>query len=275
MPKVSIKNSRGQNLVMRVTEVENPLGLVFIEHGITGSKDQSYLKAVEESFNQHGFTTVSMDATNANGESDGDDMDLSFTNHYNDLVDVVNYAKTQKWYMEPFALSGHSLGGMSILYYAENHPEKISFLVPLSPATSGKNLEATVGPEALLQWQEKGYYEKFSKFQQVNNKVPYAWFLDMKNYDVFDNISKLTMPTFIISGDQDTSVPPAQVKELYEALPAEKELYMLKDCPHSMYEQKDQDSLLAALEQVLKKINVREKNANTASQNPHYATSER
>jgi len=58
--------------------------------------------------------------------------DASITSYYEDLEDVISWAQSQEWYQEPFALAGHSLGGICTALYAEHHSAILNTLGPYS-----------------------------------------------------------------------------------------------------------------------------------------------
>jgi len=252
-----IQNRHNQKISVRVIENKKQKGLVFIEHGLTGSKDQPTIKEIEKAFFEIECTAVSFDATNSIGESDGDVEKVTFTNHYSDLEDVIAWGKSQKWYREPFALSGHSLGGMATTIFSQKNPNKVNLLLPISPATSGKHLElakkSTSDNSFYDEWRAKGYYDKTSKFNGKKVKVPFALQLDLYKYSVFDEIENLKCPTYIISGDADTTTPISFVREFYDAINCEKKLEIVENLPHTFYDKENLENFAKALRKVLKK----------------------
>jgi pimeloyl-ACP methyl ester carboxylesterase len=74
---------------------------------------------------------------------------------------------------------------------------------------------------------------------------------DLYNYDVYDKIENIQAPVFLLTGDHDRSTPLYQVKHLFDELKGRKELIVLRDCPHSMYEKNNLDALERALEDVI------------------------
>src|SRR6266576_2690237 len=125
MKKIKIKNRKGQTIVVILDGTRNPNGLVFIMHGLGGNKDQMLSETFAESFREKGYTVLRFDTTNTLGESDGRYEDATLTNYYEDLQDVIAWAKKHTWYREPFYLVGHSLGGISTSMYAARHPSKV------------------------------------------------------------------------------------------------------------------------------------------------------
>lgn len=160
MEKIEIRNRKGQKVVVLLEKNENPKGLAFVMHGLSGSKDQPHIAVFAQAFKNKAFTVVRFDTTNTYGESDGKYEDATTTNYYEDLEDVIAWAKTQDWYQEPFWLVGHSLGGISIILYAEKHPGEVKGLAPISTVVSGKLSAEARGPEKMKQWQEKGFEEE-------------------------------------------------------------------------------------------------------------------
>ncbi|MDR3169934.1 MAG: alpha/beta fold hydrolase [Candidatus Peribacteria bacterium] len=125
MEKIVIKNRKNMHIYINLNKTTNAKGLVVIQHGLSGYKEEKHLKRIEDTFIKAGYTTVNFDATNSRGESDNDETGITFTGHYQDLEDVIQRAVTQKRYQEPFTLVGHSLGGMSVIYYTEHYPDKV------------------------------------------------------------------------------------------------------------------------------------------------------
>ena len=119
MDKVTIKNRHGLKLVIGVDAPKDPKGLVFIAHGQGGSMAQVHIQAFGQAFFENDYRVVYFDATHSLGESEGDIIDVTYNNYVEDLEDVINWARTQDWYQQPFALCGQSMGAQSTAWYAE------------------------------------------------------------------------------------------------------------------------------------------------------------
>lgn len=137
MQKVFIKNRKDQKVAVILEEAEAQKGLAFVMHGLGGFKEQAHLEMIADLFKENGYTVVRFDTTNTIGESDGNFEDATVTNYYEDLEDVIKWSEAQSWYKEPFVLIGHSLGGISTALFAENYPEKVKALAPISTVVSG------------------------------------------------------------------------------------------------------------------------------------------
>lgn len=242
MEKLFIKNRKCKNISVLVERSKNQKGLAFIMHGLGGFKEQDHITTFADAFREKGFTVIRFDATNTLGESEGKYEDATITNYYEDLEDVIKWAQEQKWYQGPFALSGHSLGGICISLYAEKYPEKVLALAPISTVVSGRlSVEAheRYEPENFAEWKKTGWQEKESHSKSgVMKRLPWSHISDRLKYDLLPKVSKLTMPVLLIVGENDTSTPPDHVQILFEILPGPKEYHIIKNAPHTFRDKK-------------------------------------
>lgn len=235
LEKFFIKNRKGQKMAVMVEKVPDQKGLAFVMHGLGGNKEQNHIATFAKAFQEKGFTVVRFDTTNTFGESDGNYENATITNYYEDLGDVIEWAKSQSWYQEPFALSGHSLGGICTTLYAENYPTKVLALAPISPVVSGQlrvDAKKRFDPEGIKKWEETGWQEE-KGYTEIIKRLPWSHIEDNLKYDLLPYASKLTMPVLLIVGENDTSTPPDQIQKLYDALPEPKEIHIIKGAPHT------------------------------------------
>jgi len=248
--KVYFKNRHGKKIVVIVERVENTKGLVFIMHGLGGWKEQDHIQTFAEAFLESGYNSVRFDTTHTFGESEGNYEDATVTNYYEDLEDVINWAKSQDWYKEPFFLAGHSLGGISISLYAQKYPEKVKAIAPLSTVVSGKLSLENPSHKNWREWKKTGWRIKPSATKpELIKKLKWSHFEDRLKYDLLENANKLTMPVLMIAGENDDSTPVKQQKILYESLPGKKELHIIKEGPHTFTDKKQ----LKEIKQIFKK----------------------
>ncbi|MFZ3054387.1 MAG: alpha/beta fold hydrolase [Minisyncoccales bacterium] len=156
MSNLFIQNRKELNIAVSINESENQRSLVFLMHGFLGFKEQPLLLEVGKIFKENNFTTVSFDTTNSLGESDGKMEDGTMTGYFEDLEDVISWAKSQKFYFEPFFLVGHSLGGYCVANYAVKN-KNVKSLILLCPVVSGELFQQTNDiKEILEEWKETG-----------------------------------------------------------------------------------------------------------------------
>lgn len=243
---------------MIVEQAENQKGLAFVMHGLGGFKEQSHLEIIAEAFLEKDFTVVRFDTTNTFGESDGKYEDATITNYYEDLEDVIAWAVEQAWYAEPFVLVGSSLGGICTALFAEKYSAKVFALAPISTVVSGKlSVEAhkREDPEDFARWEKTGWNEIMSVSKPgLVKRLPWSHMLDRLKYDLLPEAGKLTMPVLLIVGENDYSTPPDHQKLLYDALPGEKEMHIIKDAPHTFRDPKHLEEIKNIFLQWIDKI---------------------
>ncbi|MBI2112842.1 alpha/beta hydrolase [Candidatus Woesearchaeota archaeon] len=255
MEKLFIKNRKGLKMSV-IVETPNPKQhlkeegtpkskivtqkeLAFVMHGLGGFKEQIHIHTFADAFRNEGCVVVRFDTTNTLGlgESEGKYEDATITNYYEDLEDVISWAKSQSWYKEPFWLCGHSLGGISTILFAEKYPAKVKGLAPISTVISGKiSLDSPKykGNDILEQWKKTGWRIEASKSQPgLVKKLKWSHMEDRLAYDVLPQVKKLRMPVLMIVGDKDDSTPVEHQKILFESLPGKKELHIIKEAPHT------------------------------------------
>lgn len=237
MEKLFIKNRKGQRLCVLVEKPTlKPQGLGFVMHGLGGFKEQVHIQTFAKALLEYGYTVVRFDTTNTFGESDGNYEDATTTNYYEDLEDVISWAKTQPWYQEPFDLVGHSLGGMSVALYAEKHLEKVKALAPISTVVSGLLSTQTPAHKAVYpEWERTGWRETASEsIPGLIKRLKWSHVADRLKYDLLPDASKLTMPVLLIVGENDESTPVEHQQILFSAIPGnKKELHIIKGAPHT------------------------------------------
>lgn len=232
--KTKIKNRKGQNIVVLVEESKNSKGLAFVMHGLSGNKEQPHIATFAETFKERNYTVVRFDTTNTFGESGGKYEDATVTNYYEDLEDVIIWAKKQPWFIQPFCLAAHNLGSLCILLYAEKHPEEIKGLAPTSTVISGKlSLETEKYKENADEWKNTGWkIEKSTTSPNRIKRLPWSHMEDRLKYDILPEANKLTMPILMIVGENDDSTPYEHQRILFEKLPGKKEIHIIKDAVH-------------------------------------------
>ena len=236
MEKLFIKNRKDQKLAVIVEKTANQRGLAFEMHGLSGFKEQEHIQTFADAFKEKNFTVVRFDTTNTFGESDGNYEDATTTNYYEDLEDVISWAKAQPWYQEPFCLVGHSLGGICTALYAEKYPDRIKALAPISTVVSGKLSMATEKHKKVAEeWQRTGW--RIEKgYTSIIKKLKWSHVEDRLKYDLLSEAHNLTMPVLLIVGENDDATPPEHQQILYKKLPSRKEIHIMKNAPHSFRE---------------------------------------
>lgn len=251
--KQYIKNRKNQNISVLIEEYDNPKGLVFVMHGLGGTKEQPHIETFAKAFRDNNYTVVRFDTTNTFGESDGDYTDATVTNYFEDLEDVIEWSKTQYFYREPFILCGTSLGGICVSLYAQKYPEKIKALAPISTVVSGKLSFETYNKEDLKTWEKTGWKITFSSSGR-ELKIKYNHIIDRLKYDLLDKVDSLKMPVLMMVGDLDNSTPIKHQQILFDKLPGSKEFHIIPGAPHTFKEEGHLKQIYNYLNDWIKKI---------------------
>lgn len=227
-----IKNRKNQNISILTENNYQNKGLVILMHGLGGHKELPLLKTLSETFKNLGYATIRFDTTNSFGQSDGLFEDALTTNHYEDLEDVIAWARQQDFFKEPFILSGHSTGGLCTSIFAAKNPSAVKAIIPISTIVSGNLSYEHYPDEFLNNWEKQGFLEWTENGQ--NKKLKWNFVSDIKKHDILNHTDSLTMPTLIISGENDTDTPTKHHAILYDKLPAQKEMKIIKGGEHHL-----------------------------------------
>lgn len=237
-----IRNNQGEKIAVAVDGLENLCHnrLAFVQHGLSGHKGQTMVRQPVKALVDCGFVVVSFDSRFSFGESDGVLEGASLTSFIDDLHTVVDWAKTQEFYVEPFALSGHSLGGGSVLKYAEDYPQKVSLLMPVAAMVGGKYfIRSRMLNDAknYLYWKQAGkIYRENKNHPEINGWLSFNVVRDMLRYDLVRDAVRVVCPTLVITGDEDPSSTVYNNSKLFESLHTQKQITILKQCGH-LYDQ--------------------------------------
>jgi|GEM_PF-537021 len=245
--KETVKNRKGQKLAVIVERADPQKGLAFVMHGLGGFKEQPHVQTIADAFGRRGYSVVRFDATNSLGESDGDFEDATFTNYYEDLVDVVGWASAQDWYQEPFVMAGHSLGGMSVALFAENFPDKVKAVAPISVVVSGGlSVEAHKQDDLdkFKEWERTGWLVSESRSKPgVTKRLKWSHIADRLKYDLLPGADKLIMPVLLVVGENDRVTPPEHQRILFGVLPGRKEMHVISGAPHTFRDKRHLDEI--------------------------------
>lgn len=232
MERLFIKNRKKQKMAVIVEIPDTVSGLAFVMHGLSGFKEQPHIETIAKVFLDHGYVTVRFDTTNTLGESDGTYENATTTNYYEDLEDVIAWAKTQPWFQSPLALAGHSLGGTCTTLYSQRHPEEVKLLAPIALVVSGSKSMELYGEEELKNWQETGWHitESHSKPGTIR-RLAWSHVADRIKYDLFPEAKALTMPVLLVVGENDALRSQSEI--LLKTLPGPKEIHVVAGAEHT------------------------------------------
>ena len=227
----NIQNTHGDNLVtdIKYTEGKN-LPLVIFVHGYKGFKDWGGFPYMTDKLAEAGFFTTSFNFSyNGVGEKENQLMDFTrlnlfakntFTRELDDLGSVIDYFDINRdkynYDFETLTLIGHSRGGgCVILKTAED--KRVKKLITLAAVSYYDRYTDRKKNE----WKEKGFIEEPNSRTGQIMRMDLTLLEDIEKnserLDIEKAMSKITIPTLIIHGEQDLSVDYSNAETLYSA----------------------------------------------------------
>ncbi len=250
--KTFITNRDNNKISVVVEEGGDETKLVFLMHGLGGNKEKPELRVMAEAFIEDGYIVVTWDAVHTFGESEGGLFeDATISNYYADLEDVIDWAGMQNWYIEPFVLCGHSLGGISTAVYAQRYPEKVKALAPIATVVNGE-LRMEIYTDVIDEWKSKGTWTR-PRHGGGYRTLKWSHMEDGMKYDLTNEADKLTMPVLMVVGSNDTSTPPSHQRILYDLIPGDKEMHVIEGAEHGFYQQHEREELKQIIKRWLEK----------------------
>jgi pimeloyl-ACP methyl ester carboxylesterase len=172
---------------------------------------------------------------------------------WNDISAVVDYLRALR-HVDRVSMVAWSLGGPRAGGYAAQHPDKVRKLVLLAPAYS-MNLPAEGAAMNVQSYQDfaTGWDAQVGCPDQIDPAARDSVWAEMMKSDplgatwgsgvrrapvVTHNaddwntavVAKLQIPTLLIAGEHDKTVPPARVRELYGDLPSHQNVFVDLAC---------------------------------------------
>lgn len=242
MKKVKIKNSINKNISAVIHFPKEKTGhLAILCPGFLDSKDYNGLLYLAEILSEHGFTSIRFDPTGT-WESEGDILNYSMTQYLKDIKSVKEYMLKNGNY-DYILLAGHSRGGRVSLLYATQDLD-ISMVIGIMPSATS----IPRGPDKQRRndkWKEEGIQIATRDIPGNENErklfaVPYSFLEDSLKYNLLEEVPKLNVPVLLLTGELDTIIYPAEVKQIFDKLNSKKEFIIIPGIGHDYRHYLDQ-----------------------------------
>ncbi len=253
--RFTVTNNNNEKIIVDVAKPLNKKtnGLVFLQHGLASSMEHPVIQTAKRAYLDNNYTVVSFDSRYSTGLSDGDVKNARLETFKQDLQTVTEWAKNQDFFITPFALGGHSLGGASVLSYAAQNPDNVSLVTAVAPVISGDLWEKSCFknmPQFCQSWQQNGFYEY--SFQGKMFLIAYDVINEAKNFNALDIADLLSSPVLLVSADDDNIIPQQDVESLYKKVKAQKQFYVTKQSGHNFTTLQNQQDLYNILYNFIK-----------------------
>jgi len=246
---VTFKNSKGDKLAGIINlsdgaDLKSPV--VVICHGFSSSKNGSAHK-VANMLNEIGIGTLRFDFW-GHGESDGTFEDITLSEGVDDTLSAINFLSVRGH--TNISLLGTSYGGACAIM-AASKTDKLKVLGLRSPvADYGERTRITMSQELQDDWVKKGY-RIYTSSDGRELKLKSSFFLDFENNKGFEAAQKIRIPTCVVHGDKDESVPLELSKKLAGIIPG-LELHIIPGADHRYTDKKLDDQAIGILVQFFK-----------------------
>lgn len=205
--KVYFLDSKGNRVcgVLSNPASDCNIPVIILCHGFTTSKEGSTYIQLEQILNKQQIATFRFDFF-GHGESEGSFEDITISQAVDDIQNAIKYLKTKGF--SQLGLVGASFGGMSSIMAASKQND-LFVLVLKSPVSDYLEVETKrKTKEEMEDWKTKGW------ILHKNRKLKYTFVEDFLNNKAYEVAKNIKVPTLIIHGDADETVPIEQSTRL-------------------------------------------------------------
>jgi len=209
--KLFFKNSKGNKLcgILSNPTSQKRTPIIILCHGFSTSKDgRTYLR-LEEILNNNGISTFRFDFF-GHGESEGKFEEITTSEAVDDIQNAIQFLKASGY--KKIGLFGSSFGGMASII-AASKTNDLYVLALKSPVSDylGK-ISSQEDEQEIKVWKEKGFiYVTAPDGRRL--KLNYSFFEDAERVNGYQSSKKIKIPTLIVHGDKDETVPIEQSKK--------------------------------------------------------------
>ena len=206
--KIDFKNSTGIRLCGILSDPHpgssNPI--IILCHGFSTHKDGRTNTRLEETFNTNGLATFRFDFY-GHGESGGRLEDITISEAVDDVLQAIKFVPHSE--CRKIGLVGSSFGGMASILAASKSPN-LSVLALKSPVSDYLDrLIFQDHKKKIEEWKEKGFIQIIGAAGQ-NLRLNHSFYSDAQRIRGSEAAARIFIPTLIVHGDQDETVPVEQ-----------------------------------------------------------------
>jgi dipeptidyl aminopeptidase/acylaminoacyl peptidase len=215
--KIFFQNSKGDRLcgILSDPTGDRHLPIVVLCHGFTTNKGGRTYVRLEEIFNQRNYSTFRFDFF-GHGESQGKLEEITVSEAVDDVKRAVRFVKDLGY--KEIGLIGSSFGGLASIITA-GQSEDIFVLALKSPVSDYMGLLIARDQDLDIKtWKEKGFIAvKSAEGQSL--KLNYSFFEDAQRLDGYQFAKNIKVPTLLVHGDSDETVPLEQSRKAASLIP--------------------------------------------------------
>jgi len=246
--KLFFENTKGNRLcgILANPTSNKDRPIMILCHGFSTSKDSYTYVRLEEILNGKGISTFRFDFF-AHGESEGEFEDITISEAVDDILNAIKFMKESGY--SKIGLVGSSFGGIASVIVASK-TDYLFILALESPVSDdlGK-LVAQESRQEIETWKERGFiYYTSSNGRKL--KLNYSFFEDDEKVNGYEAAKKIKIPTFIVHGDNDESVPIEQSKKIVGLIDNSR-LEVIKGADHRYSKPGDFEKMLGLISEFI------------------------
>jgi pimeloyl-ACP methyl ester carboxylesterase len=222
----SLKNHRLCG-ILSTPSADKSCPLVVLCHGFSTSKDGRTYAGLEERLNQGSVSTFRFDFF-GHGESEGEFEDITISKAVGDVLGAIRYVK--EFGYKKIGLMGSSFGGFASIVSAGQ--SKDLFVLDLKSPVSDY-LGLLIARDLKLDvdaWRKNGSIS-FEGAEGDQRRLNFSFYEDAERYDGYSYARRIEVPTLIVHGDRDETVPLEQSEKTAALIPS-CHLEILKGADH-------------------------------------------
>ncbi len=235
MEKV-IKNKKGEDIAVRVDFCDCRLKkTAFVCHGIIGYKEQDVIVSIRNSLLEKGYNVVSFDCRNSLGNSFCDMRGACLDDFYEDLEEVIEWAKGENFYVEPYLLAGFSLGGATAIKRAIKNCGLVNKIILVSAVFDGdelmKNTIEHNSKEFVCDLETKGFIQLRGERKCLLND---KYISNLKEHNLYEFGEIFNGDVLIVAGENDIVSKKEDAKRFFESIRCEnKDFFVISNASHT------------------------------------------
>lgn len=209
--KLFFENSKGDKLYGILSNPTNDKDkpVIILCHGLISSKESGTYISLEGLLNKAGISIFRFDFF-GHGESEGKLEEITTSEAVDDILKAIKFLKSLGY--TKIGLMGSSFGGIASIMAASKTSD-LFILVLKSPVSNYEEKGImTKGKRELEEWKRKGYRYYVSESGR-KLRLNYTFYKDFKNNNGYEAAKRIKIPTLIVHGDKDESVPVEQSRK--------------------------------------------------------------
>lgn len=225
--KVFFANNAGDTLCGILSFPKGAKTTVIMCHGFSSSKESRAYTEMQKALDKKGIASLRMDFF-GHGESEGKMEEITVSQAKQDIFSATKFLK-QKGFSR-IGLFGTSFGGIASIM-AASQSKALSFLVLRCPVSDYLDKEHPMKNwQDLEEWKQKGH-KMYSGWMGKKHRINYSMALDFQKNNGYKAGAHIHIPTLILHGTADTSVPFEQSKKLFKKIKNSR-LVLLENADH-------------------------------------------